>query len=228
VKIIVLGGTGNIGQAVLKELHRKNLTATFTYLHSTEKASQLCEQYQHQSAQVDLFHAGALQQFLRAQESVDLLIHCAGVSQSAKLSEITLEQFDQMHAINVRSAFIACQEVSAKMTNGGHIVLLGAIDGTQTVPAPAHFAASQGALVGLTRSLSKELGPKNILLNLVAVGVLEGGISRELQPKLLDDYKHFSAMRRVGTAEEVARAVLWVALQNTYMTGRIIPVNGGL
>jgi 3-oxoacyl-[acyl-carrier protein] reductase len=228
VKIIVLGGTGNIGQAVLQELHHKKLSATFTYLRSQEKAAQLCAKYQHIGAEVDLSSPEPLQHFFRAQGDFDVLVHCAGVSQAAALSQISVAQLDHMYAVNVRSAFIACQEAANQMTNGGHIVLLGAIDGTQTVPAPAHFAASQGALVGLTRALAKELGPKKILVNLVAVGVLEGGISRELTPKLLEDYKHFSAMRRVGTPEEVARAILWVALQNSYMTGRVIPVNGGL
>lgn len=228
MKIIVLGGTGNIGAAVLRELHQKKLSAVFTYLRSVDTARQLEAETQHRGAQVDLSSPDALRRFFGDHPEVALLIHCAGVSHSAKLKEITDAQLDEMYAINVRSALIACQEAAARMSAGGDIVLLGAIDGTQTVPAPAHFAASQGALVGLTRALSKELGPKNIRVNLLAIGVLEGGISRELSPKLLDDYKHFSAMRRIGSPQEVARAVLWVALQNTYMTGRVIPVNGGL
>jgi 3-oxoacyl-[acyl-carrier protein] reductase len=227
-QIVVLGGTGNIGQAVLAALHQQGHTATFTYHRAQERAVELVAEYKHSSIRVDLSNTEQTQQFFRAQEKIDVLLHCAGISQAAKLSEISLAQFEEMQAVNVRSAFIACQEVVPKMMEGGHIVLLGAIDGTQTVPAPAHFAASQGALVGLTRALAKELGPKKILINLVALGVLEGGISRELSPKLLEDYKHFSAMRRVGSPQEAAKAILWVALQNTYMTGRIIPVNGGL
>ena len=226
--IVVLGGTGNIGQAVLAALSQQGLTATFTYHRSQEKAEALAAKYQHRAVRVDLSEVEQTRRFFRSQEKLDVLLHCAGISQAAKLSEITLAQFEEMQAVNVRSAFIACQEVAPKMTEGGHIVLLGAIDGTQTVPAPAHFAASQGALVGLTRALAKELGPKKILINLVALGVLEGGISRELSPKLLEDYQHFSAMRRVGSPQEAAKAILWVALQNTYMTGRVIPVNGGL
>jgi 3-oxoacyl-[acyl-carrier protein] reductase len=227
-QIVILGGTGNVGQEILAALHQQGLTATFTYHRSQQKAEALTAKYQHRAVRVDLSDVQETRQFFRAQEKIDVLLHCAGVSQAAKLSEITLEQFEEMQAINVRSAFIACQEVAPKMSDGGHIVLLSAIDGTQTVPAPAHFAASQGALVGLTRALAKELGPKKTLINLVALGVLEGGISRELSPKLLEDYKHFSAMRRVGSPQEAAKAILWVALQNTYMTGQIIPVNGGL
>jgi 3-oxoacyl-[acyl-carrier protein] reductase len=227
-QIVALGGTGNIGQEVLAALHQLGLLATFTYHRSQEKAEALTARYQHRAVRVDLSDVEQTQQFFRAQEKIDILLHCAGISQTAKLSEISLAQFEEMQAVNVRSAFIACQEVAPKMTDGGHIVLLGAIDGTQTVPAPAHFAASQGALVGLTRALAKELGPRKILINVVALGVLEGGISRELSPKLLEDYKHFSAMRRVGSPQEAAKAILWVALQNTYMTGRVIPVNGGL
>ena len=228
MQIVVLGGTGNVGQEILAALHQKGHTATFTYHRSQEKAEALAAKYQHRAVRVDLSDAEQTRALFRSLERLDVVLHCAGVSQAAALAEITLAHLDEMYAVNVRSAFIACQEAAPKMTAGGHIVLLGAIDGTQTVPAPAHFAASQGALVGLTRALAKELGPQNILINLVALGVLEGGISRELSPRLLEDYKHFSAMRRVGTPQEAARAILWVALQNTYMTGRVIPVNGGL
>jgi NAD(P)-dependent dehydrogenase (short-subunit alcohol dehydrogenase family) len=77
-------------------------------------------------------------------------------------------------------------------------------------------------------ALAKELGPRGIRINLVALGVLDAGLSRELSPELLEDYKQFSALRRLGTPREAARAVLWLALHNRYMNGKVLAVNGGI
>jgi 3-oxoacyl-[acyl-carrier protein] reductase len=63
---------------------------------------------------------------------------------------------------------------------------------------------------------------------MIALGVLEGGISKTLSPKMVADYKSFSALRRTGTAAEAARAIAWLALENTWMTGKVVPVNGGI
>ena len=132
--------------------------------------------------------------------------------------------------MNVASAFIAAQELAPRMAKagGGDIVLLGALDRTQSLPLPAAFAASQGALAALAMALAKELGPKGVLVNMLAVGPLNEGLSRGLDPKLLEDYKTYSALRRTGTAAEVARAVRWLALENSYMCGKVVPVNGGI
>jgi NAD(P)-dependent dehydrogenase (short-subunit alcohol dehydrogenase family) len=95
------------------------------------------------------------------------------------------------------------------------------------VPAPAHYAASQAALWGLTQSLAKELAP-NILVNLAVLGVLDGGISANLAPHLRSNYQRYAAMARTGSCAEAAKALRWLALENTYMNGAQLPISGGL
>jgi NAD(P)-dependent dehydrogenase (short-subunit alcohol dehydrogenase family) len=107
-------------------------------------------------------------------------------------------------------------------------VLVGAIDRTQSIPLPIHFAASQGALSAMTMTLGRELGPQGIRVNMVALGLLDAGLSSEISPKLVADYQSYSALRRVGRPEEAARAILWLALENTYMNGEVLSVNGGI
>jgi 3-oxoacyl-[acyl-carrier protein] reductase len=133
-------------------------------------------------------------------------------------------------AVNAQSACAAVQELAPRMAEagGGDVVFLGALDRTQSLPLPVAFAASQGALAAMTMALAKELGPGGIRVNMIAVGLLEEGLSGRLDPKLLEDYKTFSALRRAGKAIEIARAVEWLACENTYMSGRVMPVNGGI
>ena len=93
---------------------------------------------------------------------------------------------------------------------------------------PVGFAASQGALSSLAMALGKELGPRGIRVNQVALGFLEEGLSHRFVPELREDFKRYSALHRFGSAEEAARAIVWLALENTYINGKVIPVNGGL
>jgi NAD(P)-dependent dehydrogenase (short-subunit alcohol dehydrogenase family) len=77
-------------------------------------------------------------------------------------------------------------------------------------------------------ALSRELGPAQVRVNVIALGPLEQGLSRELPPGALDDYLTFSALRRLGAPAEVARALRWLALENRYLSGKVIPINGGI
>jgi 3-oxoacyl-[acyl-carrier protein] reductase len=186
------------------------------------------------SVQVDLTDAAATRAALRGLREEgfvpNLFIHCAGVNQGASLADITDERWSKTMAVNCQSAFIACQELAPAMAqaNEGHIVLVGALDRTQSAPSPVHFAASQGALSALAMAVAKELGPKGVRVNVVVLGLLESGLSREVGQKLVADYKGFSALRRLGRPEEAAKAILWLALENTYMNGKVLPVNGGI
>jgi 3-oxoacyl-[acyl-carrier protein] reductase len=83
-------------------------------------------------------------------------------------------------------------------------------------------------LSGMTMALGKELGPRGVRINMVALGLLEGGLSRQIAPALVADYKTFSALRRLGQPDEAARVILWLALENTYVNGKVLSVNGGL
>jgi 3-oxoacyl-[acyl-carrier protein] reductase len=219
---------------VLRGLARANVPTAFTWHQSRDRAQALASELSMRSIQVDLTDAAATRAAihgLREEGFVpNLFIHCAGVNQGASLADITDERWSKMMAVNCQSAFIACQELAPAMAQAGegHVVLVGALDRTQSAPSPVHFAASQGALSALAMAVAKELGPKGVRVNVVILGLLEGGLSREVGQKLVADYKGFSALRRLGRPEEAAKAILWLALENTYMNGKVLPVNGGI
>ena len=233
-RALVFGGTGSVGAEVLRGLARANVPTAFTWHQSRERAQALASELSMRSVQVDLTDAAATRTALRGLREEgfvpNLFIHCAGVNQGASLTDITDERWSKTMAVNCQSAFIACQELAPAMAqaNEGHIVLVGALDRTQSAPSPVHFAASQGALSALAMAVAKELGPKGVRVNVVVLGLLESGMSREVGQKLVADYKGFSALRRLGRPEEAAKAILWLALENTYMNGKVLPVNGGI
>ena len=128
------------------------------------------------------------------------------------------------------SALVVAQALAPGLATrgGGDLVFLCGLDRAQSVAAPIGYAATQGALGAMTMALAKELGPSGVRANLLALGILDQGLSRGMDETLLTDYRRFSALRRTGTTAEVARAVAWLALDNRYLTGRVVPVNGGL
>ncbi len=231
---LVFGGTGAVGAEVLRGLARAGVPTAFTWHQSRERAHALAGELSMRPVQVDLANAGATRTALRGLREEgfvpNLFIHCAGVNPAASLGEITDESWSRTMAVNCQSAFIACQELTPAMAQAGegHLVLVGALDRTQSAPSPVHFAASQGALSALAMAVAKELGPRGVRINVVALGLLESGLSREVEAKLVADYKGFSALRRLGRPEEAAKAILWLALENTYMNGKVLPVNGGI
>lgn len=233
-RALVFGGTGSVGAEVLRGLARANVPTAFTWHQSRERAQALANELSMRSVQVDLTDAAATRAALRGLREEgfvpNLFIHCAGVNQGASLADITDERWSKTMAVNCQSAFITCQELAPAMAQAGegHIVLVGALDRTQSAPSPVHFAASQGALSALAMAVAKELGPKGVRVNVMVLGLLEGGLSREVGDKLVADYKAFSALRRLGRLEEAAKVILWLALENTYMNGKVLPVNGGI
>lgn len=233
-RALVFGGTGAVGSSVLRGLAEANIPTVFTYHRSTEKAKALATECCQRAVPVDLSEPNAIRRLVHDLEDdgnvPNVFIHCAATSRNLELEKITEDDWREVHLVNGYSAFVACQELAPRMAKnqGGSIVLVGAIDRAQSMSAPVHFAASQGMLSGMTMALGKALGPRGIRINMVALGLLEGGLSREIAPQLVADYKTFSALRRVGKPEEAARAILWLALENTYMNGEVLPVNGGL
>jgi 3-oxoacyl-[acyl-carrier protein] reductase len=229
---LVFGGTGAVGSEVLRGLARANIPTVFTYHRSQDRAQSLAAELAQRAFRVDLARPEAVRALFRDFDheglAPDVFIHCAAVSGALPLAGVTDDVWQTVQAVNCQSAFVACQQLAPRLAGEGHVVLVGALDRTQSVGIPVAFAASQGMLSALTMALAKELGPRGIRVNMVALGVLDGGLSRDLSPKLLADYQAFSALRRRGTPAEAARAILWLALENSYMNGRVLPVNGGV
>ena len=172
---------------------------------------------------------------------LDVLIQCAGIAgdgslyktnghgPSDKLLKITESGWDDMMDITAKGTFAACQAAARLMqSGGGHIVIVGSMEGVKTVPAPVHYAAGKGALKAMVQALAKELGKCGIIVNMVAPGILEGGASNVVSKELKDEYIKHSSLSRLGTFRETAEWVVWLAMENTYLSAQAILLDGGL
>jgi 3-oxoacyl-[acyl-carrier protein] reductase len=212
---------------VLRELARRGVPAVFTFHRSGDKARVLALELGHAAVQVDLADPAATTALLDAQPPTDVVIHCAGVSAALALPDVDAAAWQQAMAVNVQSAFLACRWV-AQRARPCDVVLVGGLDRTQSLPLPVHFAATQGALSAMVMATAHELGRQDIRVNLVALGPLEGGLSAGLAARRRKDYETFSALRRVGKPDEAAKVIAWLALENSYIQGKVISANGGI
>jgi 3-oxoacyl-[acyl-carrier protein] reductase len=234
-RALVFGGTGYVGQAVLRALAARGVSATFTYRRKRAQAEALAAELGHEARACDLRAGEAVRALAEAvlagPGAPDIFIHAATIGRPAVLADVTDAQAEEVFAVNTRSAFVACRTLLPAWTargGGGDVVLLTYVDGAHPTPMPAHFALTQTAVVGLARALAKEFGPGGVRVNALQVGPLEDGVARELPLALLDDFERLSAIGRAGCAEDVARAIAFLALENRYMTGQVFPVQGGL
>ncbi len=231
---LVFGGTGAVGSQVVRRFAAAKVPTVFTWHRSEEKARQLAEATGAKALRLDLSVADATRAALRGLVAEgfapNVLVHAAATNRGSALPTLTDEDIDYAHQVNCQSALVALQELAPAMGRAkqGQVVLVGALATGQSVKMPLHFAIAQGGLSALAMAAAKEFGPQGVLVNLVSLGVLDAGLSDGLAPALKEDYQRFSALRRLGRPEEAAAAICWLALENTYMSGRVMPVNGGV
>ncbi|MBL8681678.1 MAG: SDR family oxidoreductase [Myxococcales bacterium] len=233
-RVVVFGGTGAVGSALLVELARRGCDVVFTYFRNEALAQKLWNELGFAAVALDLREPGrvrALAEGLERDQWIPTaVIHCAGVLETSAITDATDEAWEGSMAINARSAGDVCREFGRRMSqqNKGDLVFVGGLDRAQSLPIPPVYAATQGMLSALCMAAAKELGPRGVRVNMAALGLLDQGSSLALDPKLREQYRAFSALRRFGTTSEAARAIAWLALDNSYVNGKVLPVNGGI
>jgi 3-oxoacyl-[acyl-carrier protein] reductase len=215
-----------VGSAVVKALAARGVSGAFTYFRAEERAKELAASEGFRAIKVDLRESEAIRTTIQ-EARPDVFVHCAALADPSRIDRIGDQLWEDIMNVNVRSAFVACRELFATMDSGGDIVLCAGPDALFSAPSAPHFAASQAAIAGFVRAAAHDFGPRGVRINAVAFGILEGGVSAQLSPEARAEAAKNAALRRLGNAAEASRAIAWVALQNTYMNGAIIPVTGG-
>ena len=162
---------------------------------------------------------------------VDIMVNNAGITRDGLLLTMDDQQWDQVINVNLKGVFIGIQAVGRAMVRAryGRIVNLASVAGVMGNPGQANYSASKAGIIGLTKTAAKELGRKNITVNAVAPGFIDTEMTRVLPEKLIEGVKPLIALRRLGEAEEVASAVVFLASdQASYISGQVLIVDGGL
>ncbi len=162
---------------------------------------------------------------------LDILIHAAGSLGDGLLGMISEDVIDRTIDVNLKGALRHLQGATRliQRSGSGSIVLVTSVMGTHGAPGVAAYAAAKAGIVGLVRSASKELAPKGIRVNAVSPGFIDTDMTAGLSPELRSQRISQIGLGRAGTAEEVARAIVFLATDvSTYITGQVLGVDGGI
>ncbi len=175
--------------------------------------------------------SGLIEEVASTHGRLDILVNNAGGTSDGLILRMTDEDFDRVITLNLRSAFVACRAAAKPMMRGrwGRIISIGSVTGLMGNPGQANYAAAKAGLIGLTKTVARELGSKGITANVVAPGFVDTEMISSLPKALLDEALKRVPTRRLGQPEEIAHAVSFLASDLAgYITGQTLVIDGGL
>ena len=173
----------------------------------------------------------AFQEIYSRYKGLDVLICNAGVIDSALIGMVTEEKIHRVFGINVNGVLYCCQYGSRLMARrgGGSIINVSSIMGVSGAAGQSVYASSKAAVIGITKSLAKELAPSNIRVNAIAPGFIDTEMARSISPEKFQERLDSIKMGRIGKPEEVASVISFLAGDDSkYVTGQVIGVDGGM
>ena len=236
---IITGSGRGIGAAIAKRLAKDGFDIVINEL-SAEAGEQTAEECRALGVKASVYacdvsnYAQCEEMVKKVKEefgTIDVLVNNAGITRDGLLLRMSEETYDDVIRINQKSVFNMTKLVGAVMLRqkGGSIVNLASVAGLYGNPGQMNYSASKGAVISMTKTAAKELGSRGIRVNAVAPGF----ISTPMTDKLTDEQKNAIlsqiAMKRYGTADEVANVVAFLCgEESSYVTGQIVEISGGL
>jgi 3-oxoacyl-[acyl-carrier protein] reductase len=162
---------------------------------------------------------------------IGILVNNAGITDDTLLARMKLEQWERVLTTNLTGAFAVTKSVLRGMVRQrwGRIISVSSVVGMMGNPGQANYAASKAGLIGFSKSVAKELGSRSITCNVVAPGFIETAMTAELPEKGRQELEASIALRRLGSVDDIAAAVLYLASdEGAYVTGHVLNVSGGL
>jgi 3-oxoacyl-[acyl-carrier protein] reductase len=238
-RILVTGGSGGIGQGICAVAAREGARVAFTWNENESgvaKTEALVREHGGECLpiQADLRDREAPMRVVAAVEAawgtIDALVNNAAFSEAVPFILIDDDELADLMELNVFAVFRLCRAAMRGMIRQkyGRIVNISSIAASRAVPGPVHYAASKGAVEGLTRSLAHEVGPYGVLVNAIAAGIFEGGLRSTIPEHHQKRYVDACALSRIGQPAECGELVAWLmSKRNTYMNGTVIFLDGG-
>ena len=237
---VVTGGSRGIGRAICLELARSGANVVFCYAGNQKAAEQTvadCEALGAKAlaVQCDVSQADRVQNLMdtavKTFGTIHILVNNAGITRDNLLLRMTEEDFDQVVDANLKGAFLCMKAVYRTMMRQryGRIVSISSVVGLRGNAGQMNYAASKAGIIGLTKSMAKELASRGVTANAVAPGFIETDMTNRLPEQARKAMLDTIPAARLGQPEDVARAVVFLASREAgYITGQVLSVDGGM
>ncbi|MBI4794060.1 MAG: 3-oxoacyl-[acyl-carrier-protein] reductase [Deltaproteobacteria bacterium] len=237
---IVTGGSRGIGKAVCLRLARMGAAVVVNYVSRPDAAQETVAAIKEAGGaaaayQFDVANAEQVQAAVKKIQAdfgrIDILVNNAGITRDGLVAMMKEEAWDEVIDTNLKGAFNCIKAVSRPMMKQrwGRIVSIASVIGFAGNAGQANYAAAKAGMVGLTRSVARELASRGVTVNGVAPGYIETDMTRELSEEVTDKIKAEIPMNSLGSVDDVAAAVAYLVSEEArYVTGQFIHVNGGM
>lgn len=237
---IVTGGSRGIGAGIVKKFAEQGASVAFTYRSSEEQANQLIEETSVYGTKVQGFKsdASSLEQttklianVLEVFGKIDILVNNAGITRDNLLMRMSEDNWDDVMNNNLKSVFNFTKGIMRPMlkARSGSIINISSIVGLKGNGGQANYAASKAGVIGFTKSVAQEVGSRNIRCNAIAPGFIETEMTDALDEKIKAQMIQATALKRLGSAEEIANISLFLASDlSSYITGETLNCSGGM
>ena len=238
--VLITGASRGIGAETARRFSAAGYAVAIHYHRSEERALALAEELRRAGGEVLTVQAdvGDWSQVRKMVDNVldkfcqlDILICNAGVSWQGLLSEMSVEEWRRLCAVDLDGVFYCCKAVIPHFVarKAGKILTVSSMWGQTGGSCEAAYSAAKAGVIGLTKALAKELGPSGIAVNCVAPGVIATEMNQNLTPADLDALREETPLGRIGTAGDVAESLLFLASEGaSFITGQVLAPNGGL
>jgi len=227
----VTGGSRGIGLACAKALAAAGASVILAARDTTKLAAASAEIAGSSWVQIDMGSQDSIKEAIAKAGKIDILVNNAAITKDGLALRMKKEDFDSVIGTNLTGAFLAIQQVLHGMMKQrwGRIINISSIVGETGNPGQINYVASKAGLIGLTKSLAQEMASRNITVNAVAPGFIDTDMTAVLSPELRENMLAHIPLKRLGTPEDVAAAVKFLASEEAgYITGAVLNVNGGM
>jgi 3-oxoacyl-[acyl-carrier protein] reductase len=239
-KAIVTGGSRGIGAAIVKTLVREDFQVAFSYISNKEKADSLVEEIEREGGKAAAFQADVsnfdsaaafINQAREYLTDVDLLVNNAGITRDRSLFIMQPSDWDAVISTNLTGYFNVTRNLIGYFFKNkrGCIVNISSVSGLVGINGQTNYCASKAGIIGFTRALAKEAAKLSIPVNCIAPGYIDTEMTKAIPEKHLEEIRNMIPMRRMGSAQEVADLVAFLASEKArYITGQVFAIDGGL
>ena len=233
---LVTGGSRGIGKACALELAKAGFDVIINYAGNVEAANKTVEEIkalgvESEAYRFDVSNAeeveASIAQIVEKYGRIDVLVNNAGITRDGLFMRMTAENWNAVINTNLTSAYYVSQPVVKIMMKqrSGSIINMASVVGVSGNAGQANYSAAKAGLIGLTKTLAKELGSRGIRVNAIAPGFINTDMTKDLDTSKFTD---FIPLKRLGEPEDIAKAVKFFAEDATYVTGQVLEVDGGL
>ena len=238
--VVVTGGSRGIGKAIALEFGKNRANVVINYVSSDIEARKVAEEIKGLGGNailvkgdVSSFEEGKklIDETVKAFGTIDVLINNAGITKDGLIMRMKEEQFDKVLDINLKGVFNTCKSAVSYMLKqrSGKIINISSVVGVVGNAGQANYAASKAGVIGLTKSIAKEVGTRGITVNAIAPGFIKSDMTDVLSEKVKEGMLGLIPLGRFGAVEDIAKTVAFLASEGgDYITGQVINVDGGM